>query len=729
MRAEAGTTIGGYELVRRIGKGGMAEVWVAQRAMGRKGSKSVAIKLIVDHYVGDERYTRMFQAEAELASSLSHANIVQVFDHGEEHGRNYLVMEWVDGLNLLKLGGVLRLLDDDDRRFRVTAYIIGQLLYALGYAHSITSIDGSPLGVVHRDVSPQNVLVSNHGEVKLTDFGVAGSAMEESSGLHVKGKVRYMAPEQMAGKTRSPTIDLYAIGALLHELLDGRKFREQYEGGRELFDAVLAGTVPPLSRPVPPELDELRLRLLAADPAERIQSADDAVNWLKRYPRYGDARGELTKLCGSLTGVVRPRVGPGQSSQVPAAVRLARPRVNLGAAQAAPVAAPIPLPRAASTPSGARALGHAATAIDNGHAGPPPPPSIARPTSTPRGPTPNRAPAAGAASPRGYGTAMPVHAAAAAAVARPAASPQYVASQPSSPIPHHVSPSPSYPIVPQPSSASQPPLYAVPPVASPGGAMAGGTEVLDPRSVAEFRASLDPQPALIPHDGTDTSCDAPSQTHPISIAVRRQSAVAMLSIVLVLVAVLSVSITWWLFTRNNEPASSEDTNAAVVTTPDEEEEPVAPIPEAVKLLEPEPAAAPAAVPESADEEPEGLVVLDDPTTPPNVENEDHPPELDPAPSPSETKGASPPPKKPRRPAKAMLQLTVFPGLEGSKIKVGSEVYTIPDTRRLKVKVSPGRKKTQWKKPRQSAWQSGPTIDLKSRKSTKLLLMAGGLRLQ
>jgi serine/threonine protein kinase len=335
-RAEAGLVVGGYELVRRIGRGGMAEVWVARRALGSKGTKFVAIKLMADHYVGHERYGRMFRAEAELAAVLSHANIVQVFDEGEDEGRSFLVMEWVDGVNLLKLGAVLALLDDEPRRLRVIAYIIGQLLHALHYAHSITSADGNPLGVVHRDVSPQNVLVSNHGEVKLTDFGVAHHALEESSGVHVKGKVRYMSPEQLSGCTRSPTVDLYAVGALLHELLDGRKFRGEHEDGQELFAAVLSGRVAPLGRPAPPELDLLRLRLLEPDPKRRLQTAAQAFALLKRYPGYGDARDELTKLCASLTGVMRPRAGLGCPTQhEPDTLRwsggrsLARPKLHL----------------------------------------------------------------------------------------------------------------------------------------------------------------------------------------------------------------------------------------------------------------------------------------------------------------------------------------------------------------------------------------------------------------
>jgi len=305
--------IGGYELVRPLGRGGMAEVWLARKGVGDRGSKHIAIKLIAEHYLNDARYARMFRAEAELAAVLSHANIVQVFDEGEDEGRSFLVMEWVDGLNLLKLSAVLALLEDEQQRLRVIAYIIGQLLHALHYAHSITSADGHPLGVVHRDVSPHNVLVSNHGEVKLADFGVAYHAFEESSGVHIKGKVRYMAPEQLAGKTRSPTVDLYAVGAVLHELLDGRRFRGEHEDGQELFSAVITGKVSPLSRPVPAELDRLRLGLLVPDPAQRIQTAAEAFALLKRYPGYGDARDDLTKLCGSLTGVLRPRAGVGQT--------------------------------------------------------------------------------------------------------------------------------------------------------------------------------------------------------------------------------------------------------------------------------------------------------------------------------------------------------------------------------------------------------------------------------
>ncbi|MCX4247130.1 serine/threonine protein kinase [Paraliomyxa miuraensis] len=311
--------IGSYELVRRIGVGGMAEVWVARRVSERRANKYVAIKVVADQHVGNPRYHRMFKSEVELSALLNHVNIVQVFDEGEDDGRGYLVMEWVDGVNLLKIEAALTFIDDEAWRLKVITYIVGQLLYALNYAHSITLHDGNPLGIVHRDVSPQNVLVSAQGEVKLTDFGVAHYLLEESSGMHVKGKLRYMAPEQLGGKGRDPRIDLYAVGAILHELLDGRRFRYDVEDQQEMYIAVISGTIPALCRRVPPELDALRLGLLEPEMQRRIPTADAALEQLARFPGYGDARRELTQLCGGLTGVMRPRVGPGPSTAVPMA--------------------------------------------------------------------------------------------------------------------------------------------------------------------------------------------------------------------------------------------------------------------------------------------------------------------------------------------------------------------------------------------------------------------------
>jgi hypothetical protein len=211
---------------------------------------------------------------------------------------------------------------------------VAQLLYALAYAHSITLHDGNPLGIVHRDVTPHNVLVSAQGEVKLTDFGVAHHLLEETSGVHVKGKLRYMAPEQVAGQTRDPRVDLYAVGAIFHELLDGRRFRHDAEDQQRMYLDALSGKIPAMSRAVPSELDELRLGLLEPEPERRIRSADAALDRLRRYPGYGDARRELAQLCGGITGVVRPRIGPGTSAASTAARVVAAPEPQQGSSPA-----------------------------------------------------------------------------------------------------------------------------------------------------------------------------------------------------------------------------------------------------------------------------------------------------------------------------------------------------------------------------------------------------------
>lgn len=316
---EPGDTVGGYELLREIGRGGMAEVWLARRARATAG-KFVAIKMILPQYVGVERYSRMFATEAEVSAPLSHSNICQVFDEGEDRGRSYIVMEWVDGADLAQLLPNVRELRrrDPALRLRVAAYVVGQILHGLSYAHKITSHRGKSLGIVHRDISPQNVLVSVSGDVKVTDFGIAHRMIEETSGINVKGKLRYMAPEQLAGSSHAPTVDLYAVGAILHELLDGEKFRRDADGQVALYHQVMSKRVPPLaSTDVPPELAAVRNALLDPDPGRRPQTADAAVLMLKRWPGYSEMRVELGMLCGLATGVVRPRTGPIVAPGVP----------------------------------------------------------------------------------------------------------------------------------------------------------------------------------------------------------------------------------------------------------------------------------------------------------------------------------------------------------------------------------------------------------------------------
>jgi eukaryotic-like serine/threonine-protein kinase len=285
----------------------MAEVWMARREAIGGASKTLAIKLLATHLSDKPVYRQMFVDEARLTMMLGHSNVVSVFDVGEHAGRSYLVMEWIDGLDLAQLGGAMRELNEPFS-FVVVAHVIGELLRGLGYAHELREGQASR-AIVHRDVSPHNVLISVSGEVKISDFGVARLASEETSGLHVRGKLRYMPPEQMRGVSKHPTVDLFAVGAVLQELLDGVRFRAGLDRDA-LFAMVIQGQVPPLRRAeVPAELLALRDGLLAPEPSERIQSAAEALALLRRWPGYRNAADELAAMVRDHAGIAGPRSG------------------------------------------------------------------------------------------------------------------------------------------------------------------------------------------------------------------------------------------------------------------------------------------------------------------------------------------------------------------------------------------------------------------------------------
>jgi serine/threonine protein kinase len=305
---EPGRRIGDYELVRRIGSGGMAEVWMGRRAVVGGATKAVAIKFISPRVAGSERHHEMFLEEARLSMMMSHSNVVQVFDAGRDGEHMYMVMEWVDGINLAQLFELIRAAD---ARLSptVVGYVFGEMLKGLGYAHNLHH-EGQQVGIVHRDISPHNVLVSVSGEVKIADFGVARLSTEETAGVHIKGKLRYMAPEHLAGRSKSPKVDLFGAGAVLHELLTGQKFRGDVDEAR-LYALILGGELAPLPAgiDVPPELEALRAGLLEPDENARIESADVALQLLEQWAGYRSTSGELGRICRMFMGVDAPRSG------------------------------------------------------------------------------------------------------------------------------------------------------------------------------------------------------------------------------------------------------------------------------------------------------------------------------------------------------------------------------------------------------------------------------------
>ncbi|MEM6996841.1 MAG: protein kinase [Myxococcota bacterium] len=286
--------IGEYELIEKVGEGGMAEVWLARRAGIGGSMKSCALKLPLQRVSADERFQKMFLSEARLALKLSHANIVSVFDAGETDDRLYMALEWIDGVDLRSFA---QRIHDIPMRFSmpVVCHVIGELLHALRYAHTF-AIGGQSLGIIHRDISPQNVLISSSGEVKLSDFGIARVIGEETSQMHVKGKLRYMAPEQFQGQPEQAS-DIYAVGTILHELLEGHRFRDGLESREDWMRALLTDEMPVLQRQnVPRELVALHDGLLQPDPANRIRTADEALMQLSQCDQWRNSTIELRKM-------------------------------------------------------------------------------------------------------------------------------------------------------------------------------------------------------------------------------------------------------------------------------------------------------------------------------------------------------------------------------------------------------------------------------------------------
>ncbi|HEX7489467.1 MAG TPA: serine/threonine-protein kinase, partial [Anaeromyxobacteraceae bacterium] len=212
---------GKYRLLEPVATGGMAEVWRAE-APGAEGFvKEVALKLIRGDHDARGDFVRMFIQEARLASRLTHANIVQVFEFDQVDGRYYIAMELVRGRTLREVVDRCRELGVRLGLARAV-HVCAEVARALGYAHRLED-GGRPAGLVHRDVSPQNVLISFEGEVKLTDFGIARAlgASEVTAPGTVKGKLAYMAPEQARGEPVDQRADVFALGAMLYHLLAG----------------------------------------------------------------------------------------------------------------------------------------------------------------------------------------------------------------------------------------------------------------------------------------------------------------------------------------------------------------------------------------------------------------------------------------------------------------------------------------------------------------------------
>jgi TonB family protein len=356
---------GRYRVLATLGRGGMADVFLGAAAGPAGFNKLVVIKKLRNG-TEDPGLVEMFLDEARLAARLNHPNIVHTYEVDESPDGYLLVMEYLEGQSLRRLAKALRTRDDrfDDV---MAAHLVGEVLEGLHYVHEMRDYDGSPLGIVHRDVSPQNIFVTYDGTVKVLDFGIAKGALnvtDTQSGV-LKGKVSYMAPEQIDAGPIDRRADIFSVGVVLWELLTGEKL---FKGDMvETLRSVMSSPIQPpssVARGIPTELDRIVLRALARAPEHRFETAlemnkaladfvrrsgrvirrDDVAQRMQEF--FGEARETMARTV-QMYMASRSTDASTPSDPVPATLRAA-PSDPLGAASGVrsftPVVAPPPRP-------------------------------------------------------------------------------------------------------------------------------------------------------------------------------------------------------------------------------------------------------------------------------------------------------------------------------------------------------------------------------------------------
>ena len=283
------TYLGPYYLVKLIAIGGMAEIYLAATKGVAGFEKQLALKVIHPDYADDQRFVQMLVDEAKITVKLNHPNIAQTFDLGKIENCYFISMEYVDGADffqILKRTSEMR----DDLPIESALLVVSEALLGLSYAHGKSDEQGSPLQIIHRDISPQNLLISRHGEVKLVDFGIAKAAnlsTKTRAGV-IKGKLVYMSPEQSWGDKVDQRTDIFSAGIVLYEALTGGSLYME-KNPVKLLEMVRKATIPPPStrRPadISPELDAIVMKALSPRPDDRYQTAMEFAETLTGYLR------------------------------------------------------------------------------------------------------------------------------------------------------------------------------------------------------------------------------------------------------------------------------------------------------------------------------------------------------------------------------------------------------------------------------------------------------------
>jgi len=322
---------GRYELLIEMGQGGMATLYLGRIRGPESFEKLLAVKKIHDHLANEEQFVRMFLDEAKIAALIHHPNVATIFDLGQADGSYYIAMEYIHGQNLTD---VLKEAVRHPAEFPwpVVARIIADAASGLHAAHELLNPEGKPLNVVHRDVSPQNILVSYDGYVKIVDFGVAYAAekLSQTTTGTLKGKVSYMSPEQTRGESVDRRSDIFSLGIVLYEcLLKRRLFKRGNEAATLL--AIRDAVVPPLRRAhleLPVALEQIVTKALAKDVSVRYQTAQDLADDLEQLlvdqgerVRRSDIASMMDRFFHDRRAIKEEQIHLAQKSPSPVAVK------------------------------------------------------------------------------------------------------------------------------------------------------------------------------------------------------------------------------------------------------------------------------------------------------------------------------------------------------------------------------------------------------------------------
>jgi serine/threonine-protein kinase len=312
VQLKPGFRLGRYELVSAVGSGGMGRVWAARDTFA-PGMRLVAVKTALREAASDPEAERLFTDEARVASLVQHPNVCPVYELGKDHGALYLVMAWCDGGSLreiLSSAENLRLSPE------LSAGIVARVAAGLHAAHELTDADGSLLGVVHRDVSPQNILVTSTGHVMVADFGIArarGQLHRPTETGEIKGKLSYLAPEQITSREFDRRADVFAAGCVLYEASVGARAFHGTDALATMYQILERGVEPPskLISDYPPELERIVLKALAKSVNDRYQTAEalqlDLEEWLAQSRKVVSERLIADALKGALGPTVAGR--------------------------------------------------------------------------------------------------------------------------------------------------------------------------------------------------------------------------------------------------------------------------------------------------------------------------------------------------------------------------------------------------------------------------------------